>query len=58
MRALVAALGFLTLVGCGASSDEKQAAQALAPQPQTAEQKAQVEKIKAQFPQPSAPGHS
>ncbi|RYG43559.1 hypothetical protein EON79_16740 [bacterium] len=42
----------LLLAGCGASSSEEaQAAKVLAPKPVSAESKAQIDRIKAQFPQ-------
>ncbi len=49
----------MVLAGCGASpSEEAKAAQELAPKPPTAEQQAQMDKVKAQFPQAGAqPGH-
>lgn len=51
----------VVLAGCGASSssDEAKAAQDLAPKPPSAEQQAQMDKVKAQFPQGGGPqpGH-
>jgi hypothetical protein len=46
-------------IGCGASSSEEaRASKELEPKPPTAGQKAQMEDIKAQFPQAAPPGHS
>lgn len=55
MRRGLALLALAFLAGCGSSgSEEAKAAQELAPKPPTAEQKAQLERLRTQFPQGGA----